>query len=91
MEKTRLVRDILMHKRGFPPPVIKLESMDRHKCYDQRQRQVSFLFHYPAVNLLRNTAIFHWGGDISKLLPFQRLQLKKELVEFLGKRNGFLW
>ena len=40
MESSRQVRDSFAFKRGFAAPVVKLERMDRDRCYEERQAQV---------------------------------------------------
>ena len=47
MEANRLIRDVYTFKRGFPAPVVKLETMDRRNCYEERQRQASLVPNIP--------------------------------------------
>ena len=61
MEATRLIRDAYTFKRGFPAPVVKLVTMDRAECYEQRQRQVG---HQTACqNLLGSLPFLLTGGS----------------------------
>ena len=68
MEANRLIRDVYTFKRGFPAPVVKLETMDRRSCYEQRQRQASSasqyfsclpLFSMTSFTELRESRLWH--------------------------------
>eukprot|EP00794_Sanderia_malayensis_P013748 gene13748-15184_t len=65
MEKDRLIKDYFIYKRGFPTPLLKLETMDPFESFKQRQEQAF-------VIKLTEIAKLNLCGQIFSTVPSQK-------------------
>eukprot|EP00795_Rhopilema_esculentum_P015050 gene15050-6214_t len=80
MESSRQVRDSFAFKRGFAAPVVKLERMDRERCYEERQAQA-------IIMKMSEISRLNLSGAILNAFPYQ----KHDAFLFLAllKQNAF--